>query len=513
MESERSPTAGGTQLRGVYQPSFQFPGTLKRRMLRVRLGVLALLVSACGDAAVPAASPRPNIVLVSIDSLRADHLGSYGYARDTSPFLDRLAREGTRFENAISTTSWTLPAHAAMFTGLRDSVHGLVDNGLRLADGHLTLAEILRREGYDTAGFFGGPYLHPTFGVAQGFDVYESCMTTIADHTGDADVRNSARMEFAPSHVDVTGPETRRRVARWAQQREEEAPFFLFVHLWDVHYDFIPPLEYVERFSPDYRGSIDGRLISNPAIHPGMAKEDLEHVIALYDAEIRFTDDTLAGIVADLEERGMMQNTLLVVTADHGEEFFEHGSKGHNKSLFEEVLRVPLIVHWPGRVAAGRVETTQVQIIDFLPTLATAAGAPGPFAVQGRDLGPLFEGRSLAPMDALSELLIDRVQLRALRSNARKVIEVSRGGDAYLFDLTSDPEERDPIGLDDASSADVLRAAQAELGAALERCDRFREMLGSAGAEALDVNAEIEAQLRALGYLGSDVKGGRKHSP
>jgi hypothetical protein len=162
-------------------------------MLRVLTGVLALLVNACGDAAVPPASSKPNIVLVSIDSLRADHLGSYGYARDTSPFLDRLAREGTRFENAISTTSWTLPAHAAMFTGLQGSVHGLVDNGLRLADGHLTLAEILRREGYGTAGFFGGPYLHPTFGVAQGFDVYESCMTTIADDTGDADVRSSAR--------------------------------------------------------------------------------------------------------------------------------------------------------------------------------------------------------------------------------------------------------------------------------------------------------------------------------
>ena len=192
------------------------------------------------------------------------------------------------------------------------------------------------------------------------------------------------------------------------------------------------------------------------------------------------------------------------MTADHGEEFFEHGRKGHNKSLFEEVLRVPLIVHWPGRVAAGRVETTQVQIIDLLPTLAAAAGAPGPFAVQGRDLGSLLAGRTLAPRDALSELLIDGARLRALRSNARKIIEVARGGDAYLFDLKSDPEERNPIGPGDALGAEERRAAQAELGAALERCDSFRAMLGSTGAEALDVNAEIEARLRALGYLGSD---------
>jgi arylsulfatase A-like enzyme len=149
------------------------------------------------------------------------------------------------------------------------------------------------------------------------------------------------------------------------------------------------------------------------------------------------------------------------------------------------------------------VETTQVQIIDLLPTLATAAGAPGPFAVQGRDLGPLLEGRTLAPKDALSELLIGRARFRSLRSNARKVIEVSRGGDAYLFDLTSDPEERNPIGPDDASGAEERRGAQAELGAALERCDRFREMLDSTEAEPLEVNAEIEAQLRALGYLGS----------
>jgi arylsulfatase A-like enzyme len=212
--------------------------------MRLRTGILpslgalaAALIAVMGCSGDPKPAP-PNIILVSIDSLRASSLGCYGYKRETSPFIDELAEKGVRFENAISTSSWTLPAHAALFTGLYDSTHGLVDNGQRLADGLVTLAEVLRARGYHTAGFFSGPYLHPTFGLARGFDVYESCMTTTPDEASEEEIRGGAQLVAGPSHRDVTGPRTLEKVSRWAD-RDLEEPFFLFVHLWDVHYDYM----------------------------------------------------------------------------------------------------------------------------------------------------------------------------------------------------------------------------------------------------------------------------------
>ncbi|MGH8311469.1 MAG: sulfatase, partial [Steroidobacteraceae bacterium] len=321
------------------------------------LAVLPLLLCACGDAPVPnatvppsnAAAPaarrnasaRPDIVLVSIDSLRADHLGAYGYARPTSPGLDRLAANGVRFEWAISTTSWTLPAHAALFTGLYDSAHGLVDDGLRLADAHVLLAEMLHDHGYHTAGFFGGPYLHPIFGFGQGFDVYESCM--IPELASAASVRADISSETGHALRDVTGPRTLAAVTRWLESVDER-PFFLFVHLWDVHYDYVPPPEYVLGFDPGYTGTIDGRdYMGDPAIHAGMPARDREHVIALYDAEIRFTDDVLARILDALQARGRLGSAIVVVTADHGEGLGEHGETTHGMLVHDATQRVPLI--------------------------------------------------------------------------------------------------------------------------------------------------------------------------
>ena len=226
-------------------------------MPRMRPGLVCLLASALAAGASQGcrdASPaRPNLVLVSIDSLRSDHLHAYGYPRETSPTIDGLAQAACGSSRAVSTTSWTLPAHAAMFTGLYDSTHGLYDNGLRLAPKLETLARELAKAGYHTAGFFGGPYLHPTFGLADGFEVWESCMTAVPDDLGDAALRDESRARRGRSHGDVTGPRTLEKVTRWADARPDDRPFFLFVHLWDVHYDFIPPPPFDRLFDPDYR--------------------------------------------------------------------------------------------------------------------------------------------------------------------------------------------------------------------------------------------------------------------
>ena len=471
------------------------------RLAPLALGVLCL--AGCGGPA-DTDDGRPNIILVSIDSLRPANLSCYGYERPTSPFIDRLAEEGVRFESAVSTTSWTLPAHAALFTGLYDSTHGLVDNGLALSGEHWTLAELLQREGYETAGFYGGPYLHPVFGMGQGFDAYQSCMTTTPDSATGAQVRQGARSHRDVSHMDVTGPRTRDEVRRWARDRDSQEPYFLFLHLWDVHYDFKPPPPYDRMFDPDYQGDISGRLMADGRIKADMDPRDLQHLLALYDGEIRFTDQILGEIFEELGGRGMLENTLVVITSDHGEEFFEHGNKGHNKTLFDEVLKIPLIAHWPGELEGGHVIPDQVRLIDLMPTLLHFAGHRGPLAVQGRNLAPLLRGRPMDAQPALAELMIDRRSLRALRTNERKALRPSDDQAAFLLRLDADPRELRAI----APGESPLEAERARWDTELLRAHstalKLRTLLGGRDPEAIVPSQDVLERLAGMGYLDGE---------
>jgi arylsulfatase A-like enzyme len=459
------------------------------------VALLLLLPIAC---AAPPAGP-PDILLVSIDTLRHDHLECYGYTRPTSPTIDRLASEGARFDNAVSTTSWTLPAHAAMFTGLYDSTHGVVDNDLRLSEAHVTLAEVLRENGYQTAGFFGGPFLHPTFGLAQGFDVYQSCMTKLADDLPEETVREQSRAPRAAAHADITGPRTLQEIVRWLAQVRKD-PFFLFVHLWDVHYDYIPPPEYTAIFDPDYEGTLTGiDIMHNDDVRADMPARDLRHLIALYDAEIRFTDEILARILAALDERGRLSKTLIVITSDHGEEFFEHGDKGHSRTLFDEVIRVPLIIRLPGRIAPGRVIEDQARLIDLMPTLLSFAGARAPSILQGRDLAPLMRGEPMPPVSALSELHVDGLSLRALRTHAFKLLDPGHGSPVWGFDIRRDPRELRPL----PAHVPEVRAAHDALVREVGRAIALRNRLGRA-APSIELDDEMMERLRSLGYIGDD---------
>ena len=488
----------------------------RKSVLASRWWLVALVaLTACGSPeqpaesaqARPAAAPgaRPDIVLVSIDSLRADHLGCYGYARPTSPGIDRLAAEGVRFHNTVSTTSWTLPAHAALLTGLYDSTHGLVDNGLTLSDNVVTLAEVMKDAGYRTAGFYGGPYLNPTYGFGQGFDTYVSCMAEVKDPVPKEDAKGPLKGQAVRSFGDVTGPRTLQQVTAWMDTLDER-PFFLFLHLWDVHYDYIPPDEYIRMFDPDYAGSLTGhRMMRSRAVSPAMPKRDLEHLIALYDGEIRFTDDILGKILAEIDRRGRLDASLVVVTADHGEEFFEHGNKGHQKSLYDEVLRVPLIVRWPGRLDAGRVVDDQVRLIDVAPTIASLAGVPLSAEVQGRDLGPLMRGGTLAAEPALCELHTAKRQLFGVRTERSKFISFPtphwwQFGYQY-FDLESDPGERDVLPVWSRG----LLAARSTLGRLREDADALRKRLGDTAVPGAEIDEEQRERLRSLGYIdGAD---------
>ena len=471
---------------------------------RRRAAFLLLLAStSCGwgSAVEPGVLPErfDNVVLISIDSLRADHLGIYGYEAPTSPFLDHLGRTGLVFERAYSTTSWTLPSHTAMLTGLDDLTHGVTDHTRRVPSQLTTLPERLSASGIETVGFFSGPYLHPSFGIAQGFDRYVNCSSSLPRDRDGVSVK-----QHFESMRDVTNPIVLESVAAWLREPRAQRTF-LFIHLWDVHYDYIPPDATLELFDADYTGSISAeKFESNDAIHAGMDARDLEHIIARYDAEIRATDDTIRQLMAALEDAGLLQNAAILVVSDHGEEFFEHGGKGHHTTLYEEVLHVPLILNVPGRrPVEGRVGQV-VSLVDLYPTVCALFGIPCPGEGPGESLLPLFRGSTGRRGDALAHLSIPGLGIseNALVSLEGKVIRVTSPiSQTEFFGPETLHSERDGVAAaatGDASSRRIIGRLEHRVSAAMAARGRLMD------AEAQETGAPdraVEQQLRSLGYL------------
>ena len=439
-----------------------------------------------------APAEAPNVLLISIDSLRRDHVGAYGYPLPTTPTIDRLALEGVLFRNAVSTTSWTLAAHAALLTGVHDSRHGATVPTAVLDESVPTLAEAFRAAGYRTVGFYAGPFLHPHFGLARGFEEYVDCTSYgLADSESPANPRL-----HAASHKDVTNPRIAERFARIVASADAR-PFFYFVHMWDVHYDLVPPPPYDRMFAKDTSPpDVDPDFRHDPRFAPGMDERAFRQVVALYDGEIRFTDDTLGAMLERLRARGLLENTIVVVTSDHGEEFLEHGGKGHRNTLFDEVLAVPLVFWAPARLRPGVADET-ASLLDVAPTLARLAGIA---ALPGVDGQPLFDSHGAPIVDAriaVSELRLSarRPKLIAAQRYPDKVIRDVMGRTDAYYDLSADPRESAP-----RAAAGVPRARP--LVDALER--RYADA-GNTGTDGRkpspSLTPAMENRLKTLGYL------------
>ncbi len=438
---------------------------------------------------------RPNILLVSIDTLRRDHVHCYGYARETTPAIDALAREGVRFDDAISVSSWTLPAHVSLLTALPPGIHRVYRPGSRIPEAVTTLAEVLHRAGYATAGFVSGPFLRSLYNYGQGFDLYD-------DST-------SAR-GLGASHRGITSPRLLSLVTAWLdgwRVRRAGRPFFLFVHMWDPHYDYEPPPPYDRLFDPGYRGTVTGRDFERgKAVHPGMDPRDLAHVIALYDGEIRFTDEHLGRLIAWLRRSRVLDDTIVVVTSDHGEEFFEHGQKGHQKTLYDELIRIPLVMRYPRRIRPGSVFGRQVRLVDVAPTILGLAGVSAPdgfgsgLASPGRerDLSPWLGGerpaRTAPKLVAFSRLGLWS-RLESARTPRWKVVLGGRRRRLEIYDLRRDPDERRDL------SARAARSGQAAALAELVRRRRRALAARAYPPEHVALPAEHVDRLRALGYI------------
>ncbi len=463
---------------------------------------LACALAGCGGGA----ERPPNVLLISIDTLRADHVGCYGYGRPTTPNIDALAREGVLFENHISSSSWTLPAHASLFTSVADSVHGCLEStGTALSPAFTTLAERFARAGYETAGFYAGPYLHEVFGLGQGFETYRFCVQD-ADAFSAEEVQSWGLDPVAQkrSHQGVTNPGVYRAGRDWMEAHKER-PFFVFLHFWDVHYDFTPPPPWDTRFNPGYRGPVDGRdFVFDPSIAPGMPAADLQQLLALYDGEIGWTDTFVGLLRQDLETWGLSDDTIIVVTSDHGTEFFEHGGKGHRSTLYDELIRIPLVIWYPERLAARRV-SAQTRSIDVGPTLLELTGLPAPKRVMGHSLMSLASGGALDfDNAAISELYSVGLRLRSVRALESKFLVDENDPEPFRwYDLQLDRAEVRPIR---DLNAELGGRAQERYLRAKADLDQAVEMRAGTAIDTL-LTPEIEQGLRKFGYAGDGPDG------
>jgi arylsulfatase A-like enzyme len=435
-----------------------------------------------------------NILLISIDSLRADHVGCYGYERDTTPAMDTVASQGIRFANAMATSSWTLPTHLTMFTGRYQIAHGVMHESFALAETVPTMGEVMKAAGYSTAGFVSAPYVAAHYGYARGMDVYRDLSSEYAH-------RREARSAIVSKELTDLAVD-------WLEEHKDE-PFFMFVHNFDAHYDYTPPAPYDTMFDEDYDGDMDGtHFIERKDVNPNMDKRDLEHILALYDGEIRYTDDHIAILLAKLEQLQLDSNTVVLIVSDHGDEFFEHGNKGHHRTLYDEVMRIPMIIRLPDRAHAGTVVDEQVTLTDLMPTMLELVGVEAPDGMQGISTVPLMAGRRSGRSAIYSAFLDKRgfnLQV-GRRTSESKVIQHfnrithPRQPPIERYDVEADPGERSNIAattqVRTRGELDILAGFLEEQWVENRRIDALAD-----GSNRVDIDDDTMEALKALGYV------------
>ena len=460
---------------------------MRRRTAAVRRGkALAAAGIALGALAACAPPPPRNVVLLVVDTVRADHLGLYGYERPTTPHLDAWAAEGVVFDQAFATSPWTVPSFASIYTGHLPSRHGAARvpqareapgaNVGRLDDRVQTLAEILFADGFDTAAIVNNPFLHARGGLGRGFTHYDH-------HPG-----NNWNMRRADAVVD--------RALAWID-RPREMPFFLVAHLFDPHLDYDAPEPYRGRFAAGYDGGItypvsDLRRIK--ASRVARRPEDRRFIASAYDEELLYMDAEIGRFLDGLAARGLLDDTLVILVSDHGEELFDHGGFEHGHSVYQELLRVPLVVWAPG--ATARSVTEPVSIADILPTVLDATGAEPVAGTFGRSLWPAVHG-SNAPTDRalVAENTLRGGEQKALvRWPHKLVLDVTTGG-TRLFDLEADPGETRDLAAEHPAVRDRLAA---ELRATTEAAQR------QATLQPADFPPDTIERLRELGYVDDE---------
>ncbi|HKH47044.1 MAG TPA: sulfatase [Thermoanaerobaculia bacterium] len=461
-------------------------------MARRRALIVLILISLLGTGACSRDRSGPprrlNLLLIVVDTLRADHLGVYGYARNTSPHVDAFARRSLFFRNARSQAACTFPSVNSILTSRYPFAFlDQLDQAMGIPEAIPSIAEILHPRGYRTVAISTSAIVrqspshrNPTGGFGRGFDEFhEDCLWRPAKCVN----------QQAFAELD--------------RARGGDAPLFLYLHYIDPHDPYAPPDSYERRFAhgcpaKDFirKGSPNpiGKWIYRGGPDPGVTPEDLQHLRDLYDDEIAYFDGQFKELLHALESGGWLDNSIVVFAADHGEEFLEHGHIEHCRAVFDTLVKTPLFVHVPG-VAARTIEEP-VQNLDIMPTLLDYAGVPaGPARLEGRSLRPLINQKidkaQAPPGDPHQYSLAG--PYRGVADGRFKLIEHLGTGDFQLFDLRRDPGETNDVRAAERRSFHRLRGA---LSAWIDRT----EGVGQTG-ESLRKTREAEEKLRALGYL------------
>ncbi len=427
------------------------------------------------------------VIVIAIDTLRADHVSEYGYKRPTTPVLDRFAREeASIFLNAYSSSSWTLPSTVSLMTGLHPHQHGVEDRGKKLHPGLPTLAKAYSNAGFMTAAFVTHIYVSSLFGIESGFDSFFELSI-------DWNFKEGKQLRAA---------ELNQAVFPWLAKHKNKT-FFLYLHYFDPHWDYDAPGKFKNRFTrKDYKGPANGTWWFIKKYIPQskrLQQEDLNHIKGLYDGEIAYTDHHIGQLFDEIKRLGMWTSSTIVILSDHGEEFQDHGSMHHIRTLYEEVLKVPMMIKLQGGRKPGQrpIISERVQTFDIGPTLLELSGVKIPKTFEASSLVPLlrrsgkdrpiFARTRRHESDQVTLIYQDHKMIVPFSKQSRKI---------ELYDINLDPEEKNSVAEQNKGRVQKLGKMIRRL---LRRDSRFLKLPGSIGGVKLS-QKQIK-HLKSLGYI------------
>jgi arylsulfatase A-like enzyme len=437
---------------------------------------------------------KANVILVIIDTARKDHFSCYGYKRQTTPKLDELAKEGVRFEDAVATAPWTLPSVASILTGLPPHKHlagypgkdpKTGQEGLTyLSPSAITVTEILFQNKYQTVGSFQNPFVDPGYGLNRGFEIYDY-------FPGD-----NLRVRRADQVVDWA-------MAWLEQNRLKRRPFFMVLHFFDPHLAYNPPVEFMMPFVYGYQGKMKPPFAPDneelEKLQRGEIKfseEDRNFIIGLYNGELSFVDFSLGRFFDYLKLKGLYDQSLIIVTADHGEEFWEHGSFEHGHSLYQELLSVPLLIRFPHAENQGMVVKERVSLLDIAPSIIAYLGIDSPLEPGGRSFIKM-PGAVVKPVEreVVSELNRIGDPLQAIYRDQYQLILNITSGAIEIYNLETDPGQKHNLfGEKHSYPPEIVE----QMRAVAEKIKKLSQENKPLPAK---ISPEIIKKLKALGYL------------
>ena len=431
---------------------------------------------------------KPNIILIVVDTLRTDHVGCYGYHRNITPNIDKLAQEGILFRNAISSAPWTAPSVATMLTSQYPCVLGIRNHCVVIDSRFPLISEVLKQHGYATHGIVSHAFLSANLGFAKGYDSYDEGP--------------------ASSHGGISSPAVTYKAVSFLQKKHEE-PFFLFAHYFDPHYNFRLHGEY--NYYPSYKGAVRDNhpILPLRQIRHSLSKDDIKYLLALYDSEIAFTDAHIGQLLDELKKQGLYEDSIIIITSDHGEEFMERGWIGHSITLYQELIHVPLIMKLPR--CKARIIDSPVGLIDIAPTIYQYMGLKTPDGSEGKPLDisphasittrPIFSETFKTALlgDRIEKIVVPIIAFRSIISGNSKLIYDEKKDLEQIYDLSEDPDERSNLAGQHGTQNKRLKALLSEWIDYVEA----KQKRGPTQSEKELFTPEQRKQLESLGYLRS----------